>query len=87
MLNKIVIAGGNGFLGSLLTEHFRDKTEKIVLLARKEIRTFGNTQWKYWNGETIGDWADELEDADAVINLAGKNVNCRYTAENKKLIY
>jgi uncharacterized protein (TIGR01777 family) len=87
MLNKIVIAGGNGFLGLLLTEHFRDKAKKIVLLARKEIKTSGHVQWKYWNGERIGDWADELENADVLINLAGKNVNCRYTKKNKKLIY
>lgn len=39
-----------------------------------------------WDGETLGTWADEIEGAAALINLAGKSVNCRYTSENKKLI-
>jgi uncharacterized protein (TIGR01777 family) len=35
-----------------------------------------------WDGRTVGDWARELDGADAVINLAGRSVSCRYTAEN-----
>ncbi len=36
----------------------------------------------YWDGETLGDWAQEFEGADVVINLAGRSVNCRYTDTN-----
>ena len=32
------------------------------------------------------DWTSEIERADVVINLAGQSVNCRYTAENRRLI-
>ncbi len=32
-----------------------------------------------WDGKALGDWMHEVDGADAVINLAGKNVNCRYT--------
>ena len=39
-----------------------------------------------WNGETVGDWARELEGADVVVNLCGKSVDCRYTTANKKLL-
>jgi hypothetical protein len=39
-----------------------------------------------WDARTVGDWAREIEGADAVINLAGRSVNCRYTAENRRLI-
>jgi uncharacterized protein (TIGR01777 family) len=39
-----------------------------------------------WDGETLGDWETELEGADVVINLAGQSVNCRYTAENRRII-
>lgn len=39
-----------------------------------------------WNARTLGDWTAELEAADAVINLAGKNVNCRYTPDNRRTI-
>mgnify|MGYP003693557823 CR=1 FL=1 len=39
-----------------------------------------------WDGETLQAWADEFEGADAVINLAGQSVNCRYTPENRRII-
>jgi NAD dependent epimerase/dehydratase family enzyme len=32
-------------------------------------------------------WARELEGADIVLNLAGRSVNCRYTARNKQEIF
>ncbi len=39
-----------------------------------------------WDGRTLGAWAGELEGADLVINLAGRSVNCRYTAANRREI-
>jgi uncharacterized protein (TIGR01777 family) len=39
-----------------------------------------------WDAQTLGDWTAALEGADVVINLAGRNVNCRYNAENRRLI-
>ena len=37
-----------------------------------------------WDGRTVGEWAREIDGADAVINLAGRNVNCRYNAANRR---
>jgi uncharacterized protein (TIGR01777 family) len=34
----------------------------------------------------LDDWAWTIDGADVVINLAGRNVNCRYTPENRRLI-
>ncbi len=39
-----------------------------------------------WDGETLGPWAAEFEGAAAVINLAGRSVNCRYTDVNRHII-
>src|SRR5262249_29770191 len=39
-----------------------------------------------WDAATPGGWATEIDGADVVINLAGRSVNCRYTAENRRLI-
>jgi uncharacterized protein (TIGR01777 family) len=39
-----------------------------------------------WDGATLGPWAAELDGCDAVINLAGRSVNCRYTPANRRLI-
>ena len=44
--------------------------------------------WKIvaWDGVSAGDWMKELDGADVVINLAGRNVNCRYNAANRREI-
>ena len=39
-----------------------------------------------WNGKNLGPWADLLDGAEAVVNLAGKSVNCIYTPENRREI-
>jgi len=40
-----------------------------------------------WDGLTRGDWIAELERSDVCINLAGRSVNCRYTAANRRSIH
>lgn len=39
-----------------------------------------------WDGLELGEWAKSLDGSDLVINLAGKSVNCRYTAANRREI-
>ena len=36
-----------------------------------------------WDGVSLGAWTDSLEEADALINLAGRSVNCRYHNRNR----
>ena len=81
---KIVIPGGSGQLGTLLARSFNQAGHEVVVLSRKPA----NGPWRtvQWDGETLGKWVDEFEGADAVINLAGQSVNCRYTRENRKII-
>ena len=86
-MNKIVIAGGTGFLGKMLCEHFANLNYDVVVLSRREHKSVGNISQVKWDGETLADWANELEGAHALINLCGKSVDCRYTESNKKQIY
>jgi uncharacterized protein (TIGR01777 family) len=84
--NKLIIAAGTGLLGHVLTNHFRDKFEEIVILTRGESKTNGNIKYANWNAKTFSGWETELENADVLINLTGKSVDCRYTEKNKKEI-
>ena len=81
--SKIVLAGGSGQIGTALVAHFKDKAESIVVLSRSPEKHDGNVHILNWDGKTVGLWAKELEGADLLINLAGKNVNCRYNEKNK----
>ncbi len=73
---KIVLAGGTGHLGQLLARALGQQGHQIVILSR-DGRGAGHVV--RWDGRTLGTWAQELDGADAVINLAGRSVNCRYT--------
>lgn len=84
--SKIVLAGGSGYLGEVLIKHFRKRAEEIVVLSRGGEKKKKNVRYVHWDGKTCGSWAKELERADILINLAGKNVNCRYIEKNREEI-
>lgn len=80
---KIILAGGNGYLGNVLADYYRNIAEEIIILSRRDIPGNGNVRTIVWNGIDQGNWVSELEGTDLLINLCGKNVNCRYTEKNK----
>jgi uncharacterized protein (TIGR01777 family) len=84
---KIVLAGGNGYLGRVLAKYYGDKAAEIVILSRHEKQQERNVRTVVWDGKTWGKWAAELVNADMLVNLCGKNVNCRYTEKNKAEIF
>ena len=82
-MKKIVIAGGNGFLGNMLANFFASREADVVILARHKALATQHVRHMLWDAQTLGDWTKELEGADVLINLTGKNVNCRYTKRNR----
>jgi uncharacterized protein (TIGR01777 family) len=85
---KLVLAGGSGQIGTLLARARVDLGDEVVILSRSpapEQATRG-TRSVQWDAVTQGPWSAELDGADAVINLAGRSVNCRYTATNRALM-
>ena len=81
---KVVIPGGTGQAGTILSRAFQNAGHEVVVLSRQSHAA----PWRVvkWDAKTPGDWVNELDGADAVINLAGRSVNCRYTPENRRLI-
>ncbi len=79
---KIVIPGGSGHLGALLVRALPELGHEVVVLSRGEGHPEAGVRWSRWDGRTEGAWAAELDGCDAVINLAGRSVNCRYTPAN-----
>jgi uncharacterized protein (TIGR01777 family) len=85
MSRRIVLAGGSGFLGQLLAAHLKPLGWDAIVLTRNPSSKTGFKELQ-WDACNLGDWAKFLEVADAVINLTGRSVNCRYNAVNRRLI-
>ena len=82
---KIVIAGGTGQVGSVIIRAFAKSGHDLVVLTRSPAAQT-NVRAVEWDGKTAGPWVAELESAEAVINLAGRSVNCRYGERNRREI-
>ena len=97
---KIIIAGGAGFIGEEMIRFF-GKDNQLFILTRQQPdalnnrnqyhsltkNDFQNVQYIKWNAVTTGNWVQYINGADIIINLAGKSVNCRYTAKNRQEIF
>jgi uncharacterized protein len=79
---KIVLPGVTGQLGAILARHFHSQRHEVVVIGRH----VGPAPWRtiVWDGANLGRWVQELEGANVVINLAGRSVDCRYTAGNRR---
>jgi uncharacterized protein (TIGR01777 family) len=78
---KIVIPGGSGQVGTILARALHTEGCEVVVLSRQPRPA----PWKVvvWDGVSHGDWWSEIDDAEVVINLAGRSVNCRYDDANR----
>ncbi|MEI3606398.1 TIGR01777 family oxidoreductase [Pseudogracilibacillus sp. SE30717A] len=76
-MKKVVLAGGTGFIGEYFTGKFNELGYKVKIISRQP-------QYISWDDRTA--IIEALEDAEMLINLAGKSVNCRYNEENKNEI-
>ena len=82
---KIVIPGGSGQVGNILARYLHAGGHKVTVLSRNPRPS----PWRvvYWDGLTPGGWIADIEGSDVCINLAGRSVNCRYTAANRREIH
>jgi hypothetical protein len=82
-MKKLIIAGGTGFLGQALIAQFEQEYDEIVVLSRSGNRQTNKIRYVQWDAKSFGAWNMELEGAEAIINLSGRNINCRYNKKNK----
>jgi uncharacterized protein len=77
MKQKVILAGGTGFIGKYFKDKFIDLGYEVKIISRQA----NHISW--YNEAGI---IEALENSELLINLAGKSVDCRYTAKNKEVI-
>jgi uncharacterized protein (TIGR01777 family) len=81
---RLVIPGGAGQVGTLIARAWHAQGHDVVVVSRRPVQA----PWRsvVWDGVGHGAWTGEIDGADVVINLAGRSVDCRYTAANRREI-
>jgi uncharacterized protein (TIGR01777 family) len=84
---RVVIAGGTGFLGSLLIPALSAAGWQVSVLTRQQNPSLPQgVRAIHWDALTFGSWTSALDGATAVINLAGRSTQCRFTRSNRAAI-
>jgi len=83
---RIVIAGGGGFLGGILTRRWSERGIDVVVLSRSPRSRNDGAREIFWDAKSLGDWAAVLDGANVLINFTGRSVNCRYNERNRREI-
>ena len=83
---KVLIAGGSGFIGRHLSARLLQDGHEVVVLTRRQQAAASSAGFRFttWDGRADGDWVNELDGADAIVNLAGASIGGRrWTARRK----
>ncbi len=86
---KILLTGGTGFLGRHLIAGLQRQSHTLIILTRNPHPPQPTTGVRsiHWDAKTVGAWAEEIDGADAVINLAGESIGARrWTSVQKERI-
>jgi uncharacterized protein len=87
----VIIAGGTGLLGAALVKNLVQDGHKVTVLSRSPERKQQNVHERaaiaQWDARTAEGWGHLVEEADAIVNLAGAGIaDSRWSEERKRLI-
>ena len=86
---KIIITGGSGLIGRAFSTEVVRKNHEIIVLSRdpSKFQSSKGISFVGWDGRSTNGWLDQVENADAIVNLAGTNIGeSRWTADRKRMI-
>lgn len=87
---RVVITGGTGFVGSHLTHHFSEKNHEVVVIGTRSnspLKAQNNVVYIQADTTRPGAWQKTVQDADLIVNLAGKTIFHRWSRKYKKQLY
>lgn len=79
---NVVLIGGSGFLGRGLRARLVRSGHRVSVVGRGPAASHQGWDHVHWDAKSLGPWTAVLDDADVIVHLAGKRVDCRPTAAN-----
>ena len=85
----VLVTGSSGFVGNQLVSFLLENGYEVTGVDRAPAKKPMTNAGRFIEADTTqtGDWQDAVNEADAVINLAGVGIFRRWTENAKKLIY
>lgn len=81
-MKQVIIAGGSGYIGTTLATYLSEHGYQTTIISRTRLDQDGPWKHASWDGRTVGEWAQLLDGAVAVVNLAGRTVDCIKTPDH-----
>lgn len=85
---KAVIAGGRGFIGSVIADHLQSAGYSVSILTRRNsagaVDTRKGVSIVPWDAQTVSSWLDVMDGADVVVNLSGEPLDARRWSQAQK---
>ncbi|MBJ6361432.1 TIGR01777 family oxidoreductase [Paenibacillus sp. GCM10012307] len=84
---RIAVAGGSGFIGHALVQHFLGRGDEVWIITRSTGRVEQqHPKLHVISWEDLSSKPERLEGIHAIINLSGESINQRWTADAKDRI-
>ncbi len=85
----VVIAGGRGAIGQVLTRWLHQRHYRVAVLTRRALPPDAKGICYYrWDGKRLDEgWIAAIAEADAVVNLAGKSIFTLWTQRVKQELW
>jgi len=83
---KVLIVGGAGLIGRALGESLQKDSHTVWILSRNPRAAVApvGVEVIQWDGKTPAGWENLVEEADAVVHLAGENIGALPWSPNRK---
>jgi uncharacterized protein (TIGR01777 family) len=84
---RVIISGGTGLIGRALAKQLAEEGHEVVVLTRNPDKASGFSsavRMVKWDARTAQGWAEWVEGADAIVNLAGAGLADRLWTKSRK---